>query len=58
MMCLYIMTETKPAPVTLMAVNPLNETTVHEVKFLPTYEYAVNGGNAEKVTSPVTNGHP
>jgi len=52
------MTETKPAPVTLMAVNPLNETTVHEVKILPTYEYAVNGGNTEKVTSPVTNGHP
>ena len=52
-----LMTDNKPAPVILMAVNPLNETTIHEVKLVPHEGYDdVNGGDTEKITS-ITNGH-
>lgn len=49
-----LMIDNKPAPVILMAVNPLNDATVHEVESVPHEGNAVNGGNTEKVTSLAT----
>ena len=40
-----------------MAINPLNEPTVHEVTLVPHEGSATNGDDTEKVTPSMTNGH-